>query len=69
MPPVVYDACMNLSEYIIQLGGWAKASKRLGINERTMRSWQYKARRPRPEIALYIVRKSRGAITMQDIYG
>lgn len=67
MPPVVYDAHMTLSEYIIQLGT-VKAAKVLGITERAARSYRYLDRRPRPDIAMQIVRKSKGAVTMQEIY-
>jgi hypothetical protein len=57
---------MRLPEYIRQVGvrGFAKA---VGESERTVKSWLYMDRQPRPQTALKIVERT--PLTMEDIYG
>ena len=57
---------MRLSEYIRQVGvtGFAKA---IGEKERTVKSWLYQDRLPKPFTAQKIVERT--PLTMDDIYG
>lgn len=57
---------MRLSEYIRQIGvvGFAKA---IGEKERTVKSWLYRDRLPKPFTAQKIVERT--PLTMDDIYG
>jgi len=57
---------MNLKQYLEKLGD-AKAAKKFGIKERTIRSWREGDRTPRPEHARLIV--SLSPVTMKGIYG
>lgn len=57
---------MNLPEYIKELG-IEKFSNRFGVKMRTALSWQYKARRPRREVAQKIIENS--PLTWESIYG
>lgn len=59
---------MTLKEYIAALGDVA-AAKKLGISERAARAYRTGARRPRPGTANWIIRKARGELTFEDIYG
>lgn len=59
---------MTLPDYIEALGD-AVAAKRLGITERAARAYRTKWRRPRPKVAQQIVKRSKGALTMESIYG
>ena len=57
---------MRLPDYIKQVGvkNFARAFK---LNQRTVISWLYTERRPRPETAQRIVKKT--PVTMEGIYG
>ena len=57
---------MRLPEYIRQVGVRAFA-KAVGESERTVRSWLYMDRQPRPQTALKIVERT--PLTMESIYG
>jgi DNA-binding XRE family transcriptional regulator len=57
---------VKLPEYIKKVGAKALA-KRIGVRERTVLSWQYLDRRPRPETAQKIVERT--PVTMEGIYG
>ena len=57
---------MKLSEYIKDQGD-EKCAKQFGVPVRTVRSWRLKNRRPRPEQAAIIVKKS--PVTYEGIYG
>lgn len=57
---------MNLSAYIRQIGVPAFA-KKFRVSERAALSWQYGARRPRPNIAKRIVDNS--PVTWDGIHG
>lgn len=56
---------MNLPDYIKQVGV-AEFAKRFGVEERTAISWIYRARRPRPEIAVRIIAET--DVTWEGIY-
>lgn len=58
---------MTLKEYLTELGDQA-AAKKLGISERAARAYRTGARKPRPGTANWIVRKAKGALTLNDIY-
>lgn len=57
---------MKLAEYIEKVGV-KKFAKQIGVRERTVWSWKYLDRRPRPETAQRIVEKT--PVTMEGIYG
>lgn len=59
---------MTLSEYISTMGDEA-AAKVLGISERAAKSYRLGKRTPRPEKAKQIVRRSRGKLSLDTIYG
>lgn len=59
---------MSLSDYIAKWGDEA-ASKRLGITARAARAYRTKTRRPRPDVANRIIKRSRGDLTLESIYG
>jgi hypothetical protein len=59
---------MKLREYLTAIGD-AQAAKLFGISERAARSYRYGVRTPKPATARQIVRRSKGALSMQDIYG
>jgi hypothetical protein len=59
---------MTLREYISMLGDEA-AAKALGISARAARSYRTGTRLPRPEAAAKIVKRSRGKLTLEAIYG
>lgn len=58
---------MNLREYIETIGD-EEAAKVLGVKVRTIKSWRYGARVPRPAKALDIVKKTHGLLTFENIY-
>jgi len=57
---------MDLISYLTQKGD-AEAAKLFGVSKRTIQSWRLKERRPRPEQAQVIVKKS--PVTFEGIYG
>lgn len=59
---------MKLRDYLTQLGD-SQAARTLGLTERAVRSYRCGARLPKPETARKIIKRTKGAITMQDIYG
>lgn len=59
---------MDLPEYIKTVGD-ARASEIFGESIRTVRSWRYRDRRPRPITAHKIVEATNGEVTLADIYG
>ncbi len=61
-------AVMDLRTYLSTLGDQT-AAKLLGISERAARSYRTGMRLPRPRMAVQIVRRSNGKITLTDIYG
>lgn len=58
---------MSLQQYFKDLGD-AAAAKRFGITERAARSYRTGWRRPKPDLALKIVKASKGKVTMAHIY-
>lgn len=59
---------MNLREYIEAMGDDI-AAKRLGISPRAAKSYRLGVRLPRPAAARQMVKRSRGALSLQAIYG
>ncbi len=59
---------MTLADYISAMGD-ATAAKVLGISERAAKSYRLRTRRPRPAKAQEIIRRSRGKLTLESIYG
>ena len=59
---------MNLSEYISTMGDEA-AAKILGISERAAKSYRLGKRCPRPAKANLMVKRSKGKLTLESIYG
>lgn len=59
---------MDLREYIAAMGD-ATAAKVLGISERAAKSYRLGKRRPRPAKANLMVKRSKGKLTLQAIYG
>ena len=59
---------MDLPAYIKSVGD-ARASELFGEPVRTVKSWRYRDRRPRPETAQKIVAATNGEVTLADIYG
>jgi len=59
---------VSLKEYISALGD-EQAAKVLGISARAARSYRTGHRLPRPAIAAQMVKRSKGKLTMQAIYG
>jgi hypothetical protein len=59
---------MNLQEYISALGDDA-AAKVLGITPRSAKAYRLGMRTPRPAKANAMVKRSRGKLTLQAIYG
>lgn len=59
---------MDLPAYIESVGD-ARASELFGEPIRTVKSWRYRDRRPRPATAQKIVERTEGAVTLADIYG
>jgi hypothetical protein len=58
---------MTLSEYITQIGD-DKAAKLFDIDVRVAKSYRLKERQPKPQKAMEMVRKLKGAITLEEIY-
>lgn len=56
-----------LKDYLTSLGD-AKAAKIFGVTERAAMSWRLGERRPRPDKALEIVKRSRGRVRFDQIY-
>ncbi len=59
---------MNLKEYIATLGD-AAAAKRLGISERSAKAYRLGARYPGREKAQRMVKRSKGVLSLDAIYG
>lgn len=59
---------MSLQKYLADIGD-AVAAKRFGITERAARSYRSGQRKPKPKVALKMVKKSGGALTLASIYG
>lgn len=59
---------MNLPDYIRSIGE-ERASAEFGVSVWTIRSWRQRTRFPRIAKAVEIVSKSRGAVTMDVIFG
>lgn len=57
---------MRLPDYIKKVGV-KNFAKTFRLNQRTVTSWLYAARRPRPETARRIVKRT--PVTMEGIYG
>lgn len=58
----------SLSDWIERVG-YAAAGAILKVKRGTLVSWKLKRRRPRPETAQMIVRRTKGAVTIAGIYG
>ena len=58
---------MNLPSYIRQHGVPA-CEVLFGASKFAVTSWLYGARRPRPETAMEIERRTEGAVTMREIF-
>lgn len=58
---------MELSAFIRDIG-IDKAAVLLDETPRTVKSWMYRERRPRPEKAPEIVRRTRGRVQFHEIY-
>lgn len=59
---------MTLSDYIAKLGDDA-AAKLLGITKRSARAYRTKTRHPRLPEAHRIIKRSKGALTIDSVYG
>lgn len=59
---------MNLPDYIAALGDEV-AAKTLGISVRAARSYRERRRTPRPAKAAQMVKRSKGKLTLEAIYG
>ena len=58
----------SLPDFIRGLGV-DKAAALLGQKPRTVMSWMYRDRRPRPETAQELIERSNGRLSMASIYG
>ena len=58
---------MNISQYIKSTGAEVIA-KRLGVNVRRVKSWQYNQRKPKAAEAIKLVQDSGGMLSMVAIY-
>ena len=58
---------MTFRQYLEALGD-EKAAVRFGISPRVAKSYRLGERRPRPKLARQMVRRSRGALTLESIY-
>ena len=58
---------MNISQYIKSIGAEVIA-KRLGVNVRRVKSWQYNQRKPRPDQAIQLAKDSGGMLSVISIY-
>ena len=59
---------MNLPDYIRMIGS-EKAAELFEESPRAVKGWLYRERYPRPETAQKIVKRSRGKVSMAEIYG
>jgi DNA-binding transcriptional regulator YiaG len=57
---------MRLPDYIDQVGV-ENFAKQFNVKVRTVKSWKYQWRRPRPDMALEIAKRS--PVSLQEIYG
>lgn len=58
---------MKLTKYI-EMKGVPEFSKKTGVKVRTVQSWLYKQRRPSPDMAINIERKTRGVVSVKECY-
>lgn len=58
---------MDLPAFIKSVGDDA-AEKLFGVSARTIRSWRYGERKPKPQKALEIQRDTKGKVRFTDIY-
>ncbi len=65
---IVFQWRMTLSEYITMLGDQT-AAQVLGISERAAKSYRLGKRTPRPAKAQNMVKRSKGKLTLETIYG
>ncbi len=60
---------MRLADYIAKMGPDHKFAELVGVARRTVADWRTGNRRPRPEQAQVIVKRTKGLVSMADIYG
>ena len=58
---------MRLSEFITEIGDQAAAGL-FDVSERCAASWRRGERKPRPNEAANVVKKSNGKVSYEDIY-
>lgn len=59
----------TIFEWIEKVGGVSEAAKLLGEPARTLYSWSYGERCPRPETAAHIIKVAKGELDFNKIYG
>ncbi|MGY3887215.1 hypothetical protein [Aeromonas aquatica] len=59
---------MTLFEWIEESGGVAQTAKIMKESPRTVASWYYSEKIPKPQAAVRLIRASRGALDFNRIY-
>jgi DNA-binding XRE family transcriptional regulator len=65
-----YNMIMTIREYL-EKHHWSRAkfAQKAGVIEKAVGHWVTGERKPKPDIALKIIKFTKGKITFKDIYG